>query len=127
MTIRTTLLKTLVSLSALAAAAFAAPVLAGSADDALNQETGQFRALATRGAWINPWMPAVAEPSGDARLQAQVAAYTRQAMDRGGWANPWVRDTRYAAGEPLLAVAVGSGVTSRGETLREPVRLLAAR
>lgn len=118
-------LKALVTLSALAATAL--PVHAGSADDALNHEIGQLRSLAERGAWTNRWMPAAAVPSGDTLLQAQVAGYTRPVLDRGGWSNPWTDGGRYAAGEPLRAVAVGSGVTSPGMASSEPARLLAAR
>lgn len=109
-----TLLQSLVVVSALGAA-IAGPAQAGSADEQLARELSQFKALNSRGAWFNPWMPAVAEPSGDERLQSQVAGYTRQALDRGGWSNPWVAGDHYAAGEPLLKVAVGGGVTSQGE------------
>jgi len=87
---------------------------AGTVDDAaLNREVGKFRSLATRGAWVNPWLTITPEPAGDARLQAQVAGYTRSTLDRGGWHNPWVSGDHYTADHPLLAARIGGGVTTR--------------
>jgi hypothetical protein len=92
------------------------------------------RAELDRGAWINPYVPsaAAANPitavevadgatvvaprddagSGDEMLMRAVAEYTRAALDRGGWENQFVTDPSYAAGNPLLAVPAGEGVTT---------------
>lgn len=96
----------------------------------MTQQLRELQQRPQRGEWVNPWAPGghpAAIGSADARLQAIVAAHTRAALDRGGWSNPWMRGGRYAAGEPLLAVAVGGGVTSPGEQPLAAAPLLAAR
>ncbi len=84
--------------------------------------------------WVNPLMPAATGAadaasalSADLQLQRALASYTRAALDRGGWRNAWVAGDHYAAGEPLLAAAVGAGVTSTGAVFAEPSRRYAAR
>lgn len=81
--------------------------------------------------WVNPMMPAAtgAAPaqSADQQLQHRLAGYTRDLLDRGGWRNAWVADSHYAAGEPLLAAAVGAGVTSGGAAPADTLRQFAAR
>ena len=73
---------------------------------------------AARGAWINPWMSegagGSASPSADQVLMAQVRAYDRALFDRGGWSNPYVPVPGYDAGNVLLAVLPGEGVSSGG-------------
>jgi hypothetical protein len=112
------------SLVASAAAAFAIalsgvfPAQAAPADEQLHDVLQQYRSADARGQWLNTLMPeatglASAAPSGDQHLNQIVAVYTREQLDRGGWANAWVREDHYAAGEPLLAVRVGDGVTTR--------------
>jgi hypothetical protein len=102
------------------ASAFAASAQAAAADDQLNAAVEQFRAMPLRSAWVNPLMPqgtglvAFASVSADEKLQAIVASYDRARLDRGGWRNAWADGDHYAAGEPLLAVQVGAGVTSGG-------------
>jgi hypothetical protein len=102
------------------ASAFAASAQAAAADDRLDAVVGQFRPMPLRSAWINPLMPqgtglvTFASVSADEKLQTIVAAYDRASLDRGGWRNAWADGDHYAAGEPLLAVKVGAGVTSGG-------------
>lgn len=100
----------------------------------LMQQLREFQQRALQPEWVNRWAPglsatapAAVPESADRRLQAIVAMYTRDRLDRGGWVNPWVGDGNDAAGEPLLAVAVGSGVTTRGEPARQPAPLVAGR
>lgn len=100
----------------------------------LMQQLREFQHRAQQPEWVNRWAPglsvsapATAAESADGRLQAFVGGYTRDRLDRGGWVNPWAGSGTYAAGEPLRAVAVGSGATSRGEPARPPAPLLAAR
>jgi hypothetical protein len=106
---------------------------AASADDALNANLQQFKQLQARGEWQNTLMPQgtgrlMADgPSADSVLQAVLTGYDRVALDRGGWANPWVSTEGYAAGEPLLAVKVGDGVTTIGAARPAPITALAAR
>lgn len=100
-------------------ATFAGAAQAAAADDALNDSVEQYRSLQARSEWHNPLMPsgtgmyAAAGPSGDEHLQTIVASYARPLLDRGGWTNPWVVESTYASGEPLLAVRIGDGVTTR--------------
>jgi hypothetical protein len=102
------------------ASAFAASAQAAAADDQLDAVVGQYCQLPLRSAWINPLMPqgtglvGFGSVSGDEKLQAIVATYDRARLDRGGWRNAWADGDHYAAGEPLLAVQVGAGVTSGG-------------
>lgn len=110
-----------IALSALATPAVAQlahPVTgpASGADAAMEHHLGtEYKNLGQR-TWVNPILPAAtgteAGPSGDQLLQQRLAGYTRELLDRGGWRNAWVAQAHYAAGEPLLAVAVGAGVTS---------------
>ena len=101
------------------AAAGGALAQTGTAEQSLQQSLQAYRELATRGQWVNPWRPsatgtAVAErPSADARLAEIVAGYTREALDRGGWVNLVFTETHYAAGNPLLSLPVGQGVSWR--------------
>lgn len=109
------------ALSALATPAFAqlassAPSAVTSADAAMEHHLGtEYKNLGLR-TWVNPILPAATGsdtgPSGDQLLQQRLVSYTRELLDRGGWRNAWVTEAHYAAGEPLLAVAVGAGVTS---------------
>lgn len=118
---------TRITLAAVAlAAACVGNVSAASADDALNASLQQFKQLQARGEWHNSLMPQATGrlmadgPSADSVLQAVLAGYDRVALDRGGWSNPWVQDASYAAGEPLLAVKVGDGVTTLGAARPAP-------
>jgi hypothetical protein len=112
------------------AAAGIFPAQAAPADEQLNDVLQQYRSAETRGQWINTLMPeatglASAAPSGDQHLNRLVATYTREQLDRGGWANAWVTTEGYAAGEPLLAVRVGDGVTTRVAAAPAPVQQFA--
>lgn len=121
----------------LAAPAFAADADAPTSPVSVHEQMMmQIRDLQNRshaGQWINPWMPIAtgmmvdSRESADTRLQTIVAGYDRAALDRGGWRNPWVAGHHYAAGEPLLAAAVGAGVTSGGAAAVDLPRQLAAR
>ena len=112
------------------AAAGVFPAQAAPADEQLQDVLQQYRGADERGQWVNALMPeatglASAAPSGDQHLNRLVAAYTREQLDRGGWANAWVREDHYAAGEPLLAVRVGDGVTTRVAAAPAPVQQFA--
>jgi hypothetical protein len=50
--------------------------------------------------------------SADQHLTQMVSEYRRPMLDRGGWRNPYLRNV--ALGNPLLAAAVGGGVTTPG-------------
>ncbi len=50
-----------------------------------------------------------AKESADARMAGIVAQYDRRMLDRGGWENPYL--AKVSAGNPLLAAAIGAGVT----------------
>lgn len=119
----------------MAAGANEAQAEAGSASfqTRLMQQLREVQHRAQQPQWVNRWAPAVSVPapaalneSGDGRLQAHIGTYTRARLDRGGWVNPWAGGGT-EAGEPLLTVAVGSGLTSRGEPLHVSASLLAAR
>lgn len=110
--------KTLMTAAISIAAALSGGAEAAPADDTLNDAVQQYRALPTRGEWRNPLMPAATDVSGDRRLQAIVAGYSRAMLDRGGWSNPWVVEDHYAGGEPLRAVPVGHGLTTRLAVVR---------
>ena len=63
-----------------------------------------------RGAWRNPYLMQAPE-SGDQMMASIVVEYRDRAeLDRGGWENPYLPPA--AAGNPLLAVAPGSGLTA---------------
>jgi hypothetical protein len=128
------------SLAAAVSAAFAIaaagvfPAQAAPADAQLHDVLQQYRSADARGQWVNALMPEAtglasvapgAAPSGDRHLNQLVATYTREQLDRGGWANAWVREDHYAAGEPLLAVRVGEGVTTRVAAGPVPVQQFA--
>lgn len=118
-----------VAVAMAAAVAFAAR--AAPADDLMHDALQQYRSAEARGQWVNPLMPegtgvASAEPSGDRQLTRMVAAYSREQLDRGGWVNAWVTNDSYAAGEPLLAVRVGEGVTTRVATVMTGHQLVLA-
>ena len=89
-----------------------------SADAAFDRIAGSLPRSEAR--WINALAPAasgdyvaVAEAtSADDKFMRQIAYYTRDMLDRGGWLNAFIADDHYAAGNRLLAVAVGEGVTS---------------
>ena len=72
--------------------------------------------LETRGIWRNPLRPLATgqepSPSADEVLTAIVRSHTRINLDRGGWANPYVPVPGYDAGNALLAVSPGNGITS---------------
>lgn len=116
--------KTLMTAAIAIAGALSGSTEAAPADDALNGAVQQYRGVHTRGEWRNPLMPgatgtsAATDLSGDQRLQAIVAGYRRAMLDRGGWSNPWVVEDHYAGGEPLLAVPVGHGLTTRLAVVR---------
>jgi hypothetical protein len=108
--------------AALALALVAGAVGAGQdavacGDGDFNQEVRSLRqASATRGVWYNTLMPAgtgrYASASADQVLGAILVSYTRQVLDRGGWLNVVMATQGYAAGNPLLAVRAGEGVTT---------------
>jgi hypothetical protein len=113
-----------------ASAQTAGPVT--SADAAMELHSSQAYKNLDQRTWVNPMMPtatgnfATPTVSADQQLQQRVAGYTRESLDRGGWRNAWVAGSHYAAGEPLLAVAVGTGVTSGGAAVTDKPRHLAA-
>jgi hypothetical protein len=41
-----------------------------------------------------------------------VASYSLSSLDRGGWENTLMTNSNYTAANPLMAVSVGSGVTT---------------
>jgi hypothetical protein len=89
-----------------------------SADTALERLAKSYSRPEVR--WTNAMLPrasgdyvAVAEgTSADDKFMRQIAFYTRDMLDRGGWANAFITDDHYAAGNTLLAAAVGEGVTT---------------
>jgi hypothetical protein len=92
-------------------------VRAADGDDSFNGLMEQYRGRpAVTAEWQNPLMPAgtgeYALRSADEILTATLRIYTRDVLDRGYWVNEWVDGaTGYDAGNPLLAVNTGSGVT----------------
>ena len=99
-------------------AIFCAEASAASGDDAFNQAVRQYaRSIASEQGWVNPHMPhgtgVVAANSASDILATILVNYTRERLDRGGWVNAWAPTPGYAAGNPLLAVGQGEGVTSR--------------
>jgi hypothetical protein len=99
-------------------AIFCAEASAASGDDAFNQVVRQYtRPIANGQGWVNPHMPhgtrVYATNSATDILAAILVNYTREQLDRGGWVNAWAPTPGYAAGNPLLAVGQGEGVTSR--------------
>lgn len=107
-------------LAALVAAipAAAMPVTARAGGDPMVEAARQtMEGASVRGTWQNPLLPAAtgAEPtprSADAIMAEQVAHYSRKVLDRGGWSNPHAPGSGYDAGNPLLAVQPGNGLSS---------------
>ena len=102
-------------LTALGVVPLTQPAAAG--DDQLVTAARELVAdLETRGTWRNPLMPLATGqepgPSADEVLTAIVSSHTRINFDRGGWGNPYVPAPGYDAGNVLLAVPPGSGITS---------------
>jgi hypothetical protein len=102
----------------IAAAALHSPgVRAADGDDSFNGLMEQYRGRpAVTAQWQNTLMPTGtgedATRSADEVLTATLRIYTRDVLDRGYWVNEWVDGaTGYDAGNPLLAVGTGSGVT----------------
>jgi ketosteroid isomerase-like protein len=92
-----------------------------SNDESLNASVQRYRNPASeRGTWRNPCIPEtraraageLEKPSGDVLLMRSVAVYTRALLDRGGWENPFVSGTSNAAGDSLVEVHGGEGVTT---------------
>lgn len=108
---------------ALILALVSAQALAGTAEDVLAGSLDEYRNIAKRGQWHNPWVPTANAGSTDALSADQmitriVASHTRAMLDRGGWENPYLSNSQYASGNPLLAAQVGSGVTLAGSSAR---------
>jgi len=114
---------------------------AESADQAMARNVAPYdRARLDSGGWENSLLPSAAagnpilaaqvgtgvtipaavgeSASGDELLTRAVSLYTRARLDGGGWENPFVGAPHYAAGNPLLAVRVGEGVTTTTATVR---------
>jgi hypothetical protein len=123
-------MKTILTLSAAALLVLLAqPARAAAADEVMDASVEQYRSLQERGQWQNPLMPhgtgqssAEEQRSGDELLALVVAGYSRQLLDRGGWTNPFVDEAHYAVGEPLLAVRIGDGVTTRTLAVTMPAQ-----
>jgi hypothetical protein len=94
----------------------AAPARAADGDATFNGMIEQFRQRAPSEQWVNPYMASgtgrsVETRSADEILTATLRVYTRDVLDRGYWVNHWVDGAPgYDAGNPLLAVAPGTGV-----------------
>jgi hypothetical protein len=75
-----------------------------------------------RGEWTNRYMShgtgRYSAASADEILTATLRIYTRQVLDRGGWVNAFVSNPGYDAGNPLLAVRAGEGVTTVASSSR---------
>lgn len=94
-----------------------APVSAESPEDPLVAQAGAImKAYAERGTWANPMQAAMRSEGGsqsaDQVMAAVLLGYSRALLDRGGWLNPYAPTRHYDAGTPLLAKAVGDGVTT---------------
>jgi hypothetical protein len=99
-------------------AMFCGEATAASGDHAFNQAVRQYARPAANGqGWVNPHMPhgtgVYANDSATDILAAIFVTYTRERLDRGGWVNAWAPTPGYDAGNPLLAVGQGEGLTSR--------------
>ena len=86
-----------------------------SADAALDRLTASYDRPEAK--WINALLPEasgdfVMVAAADEKFMREIAYYTRAMLDRGGWVNAFISDDHYAAGNTLLAAAVGEGVTS---------------
>jgi hypothetical protein len=92
---------------------------AAESDITFNAAVEQYSHSSTvSGTWDNALMPwatgRYAAHSADEVLTATLRIYTREVLDRGYWVNTWVDVPGYDSGNPLLAVAPGSGVTQSG-------------
>lgn len=103
-----------------AATVMAGPVSAADSDKTFNAaiEMYHFHSASTD-EWQNKLMASgtgrYATESADVVLTAALRIYTRDVLDRGYWVNAWVEGAPgYDSGNPLLAVAQGSGVTLMG-------------
>jgi hypothetical protein len=95
------------------------PTQATDGDISFNAAVEQYsRSSMVSGTWDNALMPwatgRYAAHSADEVLTATLRIYTREVLDRGYWVNSWVDVPGYDSGNPLLAVAPGSGVTQSG-------------
>lgn len=116
-------MKSIVSAALLAALTLSSALSAQAGNDraavSMNRTLHGCQQLSQPGQWINPWMPAATgsephtEASADQKMVAIIASYTREALDRGGWVNTVLSNSEYASGNPLLAVHVGEGLSSR--------------
>jgi hypothetical protein len=113
-------LRQMMRLAVLATAAVsAAPASAADGDESFNAMVEMHRFGSTAAdEWQNPLMASgtgrYATQSADEVLTAALRIYTRDVLDRGYWVNAWVGDAPgYDSGNPLLAIAPGTGVTLR--------------
>jgi hypothetical protein len=96
-----------------------APAQAADSDVSFNAVIEQYSHSGNvAGTWDNAYMPwatgRYAARSADEVLTATLRIYTRAVLDRGYWVNTWVDVPGYDSGNPLLAVAPGSGITQSG-------------
>jgi hypothetical protein len=96
-----------------------APAQAADSDVSFNAAIEQYsHSSMASGTWDNALMPwatgRYSASSADEVLTATLRIYTRAVLDRGYWVNTWVDVPGYDSGNPLLAVAPGSGVTQSG-------------
>lgn len=106
---------------------------AGSSEDAMEATLQRYQTAKPNAEWQNTWMPhasahAVAIVlSGDVQMSEMIASYTRSSLDKGGWKNTLMSNSNYTAMNPLLAVDIGSGATSRLVENHKMPRQLASR
>jgi hypothetical protein len=125
-----TKIATVAALALLAGASITGQAAAACGDADFDLEVRTFHhSSEVRGAWTNPYMPHGtgndATASADEVLAGILAGYTRDVLDRGGWFNAWVASPGYDAGNPLLAVRQGEGVTH--SAARQPPAFAAPR
>ena len=106
--------------------AFGTPSFAAQGDATLQGALAELRTVSPdRGEWTNRYMShgtgRYSAASADELLTATLRIYTRQLLDCGSWVNALVSSPGYDAGNPLLAVRAGEGVT----TVASPSRLQA--
>jgi hypothetical protein len=104
--------------------AFGTPSFAAQGDATLEGAVAELRTEPLdRGEWTNRYMShgtgRYSAASADELLTATLRIYTRQLLDCGSWVNTLVSSPGYDAGNPLLAVRAGEGVT----TVASPSRL----
>jgi hypothetical protein len=115
-----------------AAALHTTNLRAADGDDSFDALMEQYRGRPVASyEWQNPLMASgtgnYSSPSADEILTATLRIYTRDVLDRGYWVNEWVDGaTGYDAGNPLLAVDTGSGVTLKVASLLGDRPLLSA-